>query len=491
MNIVLLRRPLITTVFVVASLGFVAFEVCMADWPRFRGPNGSGIATDSAALPTQWSPETNLAWKLELPGPGASSPIIVGDRVFVTCYSGYGTSREQVGKIENLKRHLVCVDRQTGKQLWMRTVAATLPEDPYSGMGIPAHGYASHTPVADDECVYAFFGKSGVVCYDLDGKEQWKANVGTGSDPKRWGSSSSPILHDDIVIVTASAESGSMIGLDKNSGEEKWRQTADGLIDVWGTPVIAKIDDKRSDLVVGVPYEFWGLNPATGKLRWYSEVMQSDSYNSSVVEADGVIYGIEGRGGGSAAIKAGGKGDTSAANTIWTGRDTARFASPLVYKSKIYYFANGVANCIDATDGSSIFKGRLPARNMHPSAPGRPRENETPESQRPNQGNANSNPTRPNPAGFGSRGGFGSRTGRAARGGFGGADYSSPVAGDGKVYYFKNDGTAYVINASDEFELLATNQTAEGVETFRGTPALSDGQIVVRSNRYLYCIDAP
>ena len=187
-------------------------------------------------------------------------------------------------------------------------------------------------------------------------------------------------------------------------------------------------------------------------------------------------------------MKAGGKGDTSAANTIWTGRDTARFASPLVYQSKIYYFANGVANCIDATDGSSIFKGRLPAKTAKPPASSGARENPRSESQRPQQDRAGSSQTRPNPGGFGARGGFGG--GRGGRGGFGGADYSSPVAGDGKVYYFKNDGTAYVINASDEFELLSTNQIAEGPETFRGTPALSDGQIVVRSNRYLYCIDA-
>ena len=228
--------------------------VCRGDWPRFRGPNGSGIAEDSSEMPIEWGPQKNIVWKLKLPGPGASSPIICGDQVFVTCYSGHGTSRDNVGQIENLKRHLVCVDRKTGKQQWVRTVAATLPEDTYSGMGIPAHGYASHTPVADGERVYVFFGKSGVHCFDLEGNELWKANVGTGSDPKRWGSSSSPIVHEDLVIVTASAESSSLVGLEKRTGKEKWRQTADGLIDVWGTPVIAKVDETRSDLVLGVPY---------------------------------------------------------------------------------------------------------------------------------------------------------------------------------------------------------------------------------------------
>jgi len=444
---------------------------CLGDWPRFRGPNGSGISSDSVELPITWSPAENISWKLRLPGPGASSPIVVGDRIFVTCYSGYGTNRDSVGNIEDLERHLICVDRRTGKQRWIRTVKATLPEDTYSGMGIPAHGYASHTPVADDERVYAFFGKSGVIGFDLDGKELWKTGVGTGSDPKRWGSASSPILHEDLLIVTASAESSSLVGLDKKTGIEKWRQTAEGLLDVWGTPIIAKVDENRSDLVLGVPYEFWGLNPSTGKLRWYSDAMNSESYNSSVVEAEGIIYGIEGRGGGSAAVKAGGKGNTTSANTIWTGRDTARFASPLVYAGRIYYFANGVVNCISAKDGSSIFKGRLPAKSSNLG------------------GASNNNPSeqrdRPSPSGLGGRGGFGARGGR---GGFGNADYSSPVAADGKVYYVKSDGTTYVINASDKFELLATNQTTDSGETFYGTPALSDGQIILRSNRHLYCI---
>ncbi|MDA7878195.1 PQQ-like beta-propeller repeat protein [bacterium] len=477
MNTVLYPRCIRSAALIILAVGFLCSGVCQADWPRFRGPNGSGITTDSAELPTQWGPNENIAWKLALPGPGASSPIIVGDRIFVTCYSGYGTSRENVGKIEELKRHLVCVDRKSGKQLWIRTVKATLPEDTYSGMGIPAHGYASHTPVADNERVYAFFGKSGVICFDHEGHELWKASVGTGSDPKRWGSASSPILHENLVIVTASAESGALVGIDKMTGTEKWRQTANGLVDVWGTPVIVNVAEDRSDLVLGVPYEFWGLNPATGKLRWYSAAMDSDSYNSSVVEAEGVIYGIEGRGGGSAAVKAGGKGDVSSSSTVWTGRDTARFASPLVYDKKIYYFANGVVNCISAKDGSSIFKGRLPAKSNSPAkaAASTPQDSPAREQPRPTQG------------GLGGRGGFG---GRAGRGGFGGADYSSPVAADGKVLYVKSDGTAYVIKASDSFELLATNQTSDAGETFHGTPALSDGQIVLRSNRHLYCIGA-
>ena len=238
-----------------------------ADWLRFRGPNGSGISADSEPTPTQWSPDENLKWKVKLPGPGVSSPIIVGDRVYVTCYSGYGLDRQEPGDINNLKRHLVCVDRQSGEIVWDQSVKAAQPEDPFEGIGVTAHGYASHTPVSDGENIYVFFGKSGVIAFDREGNQLWQTNVGMDSDPKRWGSSSSPIVHDDLLIITASAESRALVGLNKKTGEEVWRQETEGLTDVWGTPLLVDVEG-RTDLVIGVPYEFWGLNPKSGKLQF-------------------------------------------------------------------------------------------------------------------------------------------------------------------------------------------------------------------------------
>jgi outer membrane protein assembly factor BamB len=472
------------------SLGVLACSWLLAsgvsaDWLRFRGPNGSGVSSESDSTPVKWSPEENVKWTVELPGAGVSSPIVVGDRVYVTCYSGYGMDRQNPGDINELKRHLVCVDRGSGKILWDKSVKAALPEDPYSGMGVPSHGYASHTPVSDGENVYVFFGKSGVFAFDKDGDQLWQRSVGSGSDDKRWGSSSSPILHDDLLIVTASAESRALVGLNKKTGEEVWRQETDGLTDVWGTPLLVNIED-RTDLVIGVPYEFWGLNPATGKLRWYSEAMNTDSYNSSVVEADGVIYGIEGRGGGSAAVKAGGKGDVTASNTVWSGNDSARFGTPLVYDGRVYYFSNGVANCISAEDGTSVFKGRLPSTS---SRGGGNREGDA--NRRGPGGGGDGQPGGRPQGGFGGgQGGFGGSRGGfgGGRGGFGSTDYSSPVAADGKIYYLKSDGTTLVLSASDEFELLASNQIASDPETFAATPAISQGQIFLRSSKRLYCV---
>ncbi len=218
------------------------------DWPRFRGPNGTGVSIEKA--PLEWSSDQGIKWKVELPGIGVSSPIVVGDRVFVTSYSGYGVPGG--GEMKDLKRHLSCFDRSSGKELWTKTVDAKLPEDPYSPPGVTSHGYASHTPVSDGKLVFAFFGKSGVYAYDLDGNEKWHAEVGDGSGPMQWGSAASPIVHKDHVIVTASEESEAIYALDTQTGKEIWKSPAEGLRNTWGTPVIAK-GEQGDEVVLSVP----------------------------------------------------------------------------------------------------------------------------------------------------------------------------------------------------------------------------------------------
>ncbi|HEY6564914.1 MAG TPA: PQQ-binding-like beta-propeller repeat protein, partial [Pirellulaceae bacterium] len=243
-----------------------------SDWNRFRGPNGSGVSPDSEATPTTWDASNNIRWRVALPGPGSSSPIIVGDRVLVTCWSGYGTDRENPGDQKDLVRHLICFDRSTGKILWDETVEAVLPEDNYGGM-FAEHGYATHTPVSDGKHVFVYFGKSGALAFDMDGKRLWQTKLGTESDPRGWGSASSPILYKDFVIVTASAESEALVALNKSDGKIVWRQEASGLNSLWGTPILMEAEKGVADLVLGVPMEIWGLNPDTGKLRWFCSAM--------------------------------------------------------------------------------------------------------------------------------------------------------------------------------------------------------------------------
>ncbi len=151
-------------------LAIVAFSLltnsrAAADWAAFRGPGVRGSSPETG-LVTTWSETENLKWKTPLPGPGSSSPIIRGDKVFVTCYSGYGVAKDRPGDPSNLKRHLLCINAADGKVLWDKTVPAVLPEIPYSGR-IQQHGYASHTPATDGQRIYVFFGKSGVLATNI------------------------------------------------------------------------------------------------------------------------------------------------------------------------------------------------------------------------------------------------------------------------------------------------------------------------------------
>ena len=415
------------------------------DWTRFRGANGAGKSKTPA--PVKWSPAENVKWNVSLPGAGVSSPVVVGDKVILTCYSGYGVGKTDE-KIEDLKRHVVCVNRDDGKILWDQAIAAEMPEDVYQGMGVPQHGYASHTPVTDGKNVYAFLGKSGIYAFDLAGKELWHQSVGTDSDDRNWGSASSPVLFEDLVIVPAICESMSLIAFNKDTGEQVWKETADGLRSCWGTPLIVKVDDQRSDLVLGVAGEIWGLNPKTGKMRWLTNGVPGSSFYTSVMVEDGIIYGsAAGRsGGGSIAVKVGGKGDVSESHVKWNSRFGAGYASPVVANDAMFLISRGKISTLNTKTGSEIKAERLPEAAS-------------------------------------------SSGGRQSRGGMS-SDYSSPVVADDKLYYVRKSGETLVFSAEGEFTHLGSNRVTDDEEEFSSTPAITDGQIFLRSNKKLYCIDS-
>ena len=424
-----------------------------SDWLRFRGPNGTGVSADEAPLPVEFGPEKNLAWQLDLPGRGSSCPLVVGDRVFVTCWSGYGMNREDPGDQKDLKRHLVCIDRKSGEVIWDKTVDPYLPEDNYGGM-FAEHGYASHTPVSDGERVYCYFGKTGAVAFDMDGNQLWLTSVGTESDPRDWGSASSPILYKDLLIVTASAESEAMVALDKQTGAEVWRQEASGFSGTWGTPVLIEGDDGRTDIVIGVPYEIWGINPDNGKLRWHCKGIDSNSFCASLVAEGDMVYALDGRNGGACAVQVGGEGDVTDTAVKWRRNQSNRILTPALVDGRLYFVGRGVANCVDAASGDRVYKTRLsggstPAASEQSGAPG---------------------------------------------GGFRSADYASPVVGDGKIYFPSRRGDIYVIAPGDEYQQLAVNRLSDDEdEDWSSTPAVSDGQLFIRSSKRLYCVanDSP
>ena len=453
------------TVGVVAGLALAASSLANAeDWTRFRGPNGSGVAPTGESVPAEWGDDKNLAWKLALPGPGSSSPIIVGNKVFLTCFSGYGVDGNDPGNLSDLKRHLVCIDATNGTQLWDVSVAATMPEDSYSRM-LGEHGYSSGSPVSDGQHVYVFYGKGGVLAYDLSGKELWHVSVGTESGPMRWGSGASPILHDNLVIVNASEENQALVALDYATGKEVWKAEADGLGNTWGTPIIAGEGD-AAELVVGVPGEIWGFNLKTGKLKWYAEGLTDNSFCSSLITDGKVVYAIEGRGGEGVAVRVGGKDDVTKTHTVWRAKASGRITSPILHDGRLYSSSGGAVLCLNAETGEQIYQARFPTAGGA-AAPAEP------------------------PPGGGGRGAFGGPGGggRGGRGG-GGSDYASPILVGDKFILVTRSGLTHVWQTGPEFKSLAENKFASDSSKFNGTPAVSSGRLFVRSDKALYCVQA-
>ena len=431
-----------------------------ADWLRFRGPNGSGIGETDA--PTEFSGDKNVKWKLELPGRGVSSPIVVGDKVFVTCFSGYGF---EDGEIEDLKRHLVCVDRNSGKELWKKTVNAVMPEDSWRPPGIPTHGYASNTPVSDGTHVFAFFGKSGVYAYDLEGNEIWNQSVGHEQSQKGFGSAASPIVTDEHVIINAADESLSIVWLDKKTGKEAFRAEADGLGECWTTPVLVD-NGGKSQIAISVIGEVWGLSKETGKLKWYANGVNSRNAQVSLIVDDGMVYAT---GEESFAIRIDGKGDVSESNTVWEDQMRSRYATPVLVNGHLFSISGSVVECVDAKTGKQVFQERLPGAT---SGGDRDRGGQDERGERGGE--------------RGGGGGFGGRGGRGGGGG-GGGDYASPVVAGGKIYFTLGSGMIHVIEAKPEFKVLASNDMTDS-SGFGGTPASSDNCLFLRSNTHLYCV---
>ncbi len=398
-------------------------------WPRFRGPDGSGVSDDTR-VPLEWGERKNLKWKTPLPGPGSSSPIVWGERVFVTCFSGHD------GERDDLKRHLVCLNRADGKIRWSKTVPAVQPEDPYRGY-LAQHGYASHTPATDGERVYVFFGKSGVLAFDFEGEQLWQTGVGTGSSNRRWGSAASVVLYRDLVIVNAAEESRSLRALDRKTGQLVWKAEARSLELCFGTPLLVPVKGGQ-ELVLAVPGEVWGLNPDTGKLLWYARTDLRGNISPSVVARGDVVFALGGYPSTrSVAVRVGGRKDVTRTHIVWTGEQSSYVPSPVVRGEHLYWVDdNGLACCVEARTGKLVHRRRLPPR--------------------------------------------GTGGGRAV--------YASVLLAGGRLYAVTRQGGTFVLAAKPSLDVLARNPAGDDSD-FNASPAVCDGQLFLRSDKCLYCIE--
>ena len=252
----------------IAIAGILSYQSYADDWAQFRGANAAGVS-EKADLPTEWNEKENLKWQTDLPGFGSSSPIVYGDRIYVTCYSGYGLDKKNPGNPDDLKRHLVCLNKEDGKVVWSTEADLKHPEDPYKGF-ICEHGYASNTPVTDGKMIFAFFGKGGLYAYDMNGKQLWTKDLGKDSGKMKWGSAASLVLVDDLVIVNANEESHTIRAFKKDSGELAW--TIDAEMDLaYSTPAIVSLKDGKKELVIALPAKVIGVDPKTGKQKWFAK----------------------------------------------------------------------------------------------------------------------------------------------------------------------------------------------------------------------------
>lgn len=399
-----------------------------ADWTRFRGPDAEGTSPDSGA-PASWSAEENVAWKTALPGFGASSPITLGDKIFLTSYSGYGLSEEEPGDQENLRLNVLAIDRAGGEILWAKSTTARLPETGYDESFIDLHGYASATPATDGKAVFAFFGRSGVLAYSVDGEPLWRTYV--GDDTHGWGSAASPVLFENLVIVNASVESQSVVALDKSDGREVWR--VEGVGRSWSTPLVVELPGGARELVISMEHKVLGVDPATGKELWECAGVR-DYVCAGVIAHEGVVYITGGRKPQSFAIRAGGRGDVTESHVLWEIKKASKVATPVYHDGHLYWIDNkAAAVCVNAENGEVVYQERLDVS------------------------------------------------------GRGDKVYASLVlVGDKLLGVTRQDGTV-VLAAGPEFKEPGRNDLGDS-SIFNATPTPSEDRLLVRSDRFLYAI---
>lgn len=415
-----------------------------ANWPQWRGPDGSGISTEKN-LPATWTPTTNIKWKAAIPGRGHSSPIVWGNRIFVTTavegdvVPGAKAVKHMAGDKEFLhpdsvgadKKHqfkVIALNRETGKIVWE---ALAWEGTPYDNRHRKS-SYAASTPATDGKMVYAFFGTEGLYAYDFNGKLEWKAQLGK-LGTVGMGTGTSPILFNNLVIVQCDEDNGEasfIVALDKKTGKEAWR-TPRKIQVSWSTPLLVKTAT-RSELITSGTESVVSYDPATGKELWHHKGVESNAIPSPVANNE-MVFLVAGFPAKIAmAIKLGGSGDlTDTPNVPWKyAKGTAYVPSPILYGDYLYLTTDrGILTCIDAKTGEVKYEGgRIPI-----------------------------------PATF----------------------TASPVAFEGKILMTSEDGDTFIVKAGPKHEVLGTNSIGEPVYA---SPAIADGRIFIRGEKNLYCI---
>jgi outer membrane protein assembly factor BamB len=417
-----------------------------ADWPSFRGRDARGVV-EGVTLPTTWNVESgaNVRWKTEIPGLGHSSPVVWGDRVFLTtAVRAEGEESLKVGLYGDIQPvnddsphsfQVMALDLASGKVLWTRTAHEGVPE-------VKRHTKASHansTPATDGEHLVAMFGSEGLHCYDLDGELLWSKDFGVLDSgffmvpTAQWGFASSPLIHQGKVYVQADVQGQSFLAaFDVATGEQVWRTERDE-VPTWSSPAIAPRGDGWQVVVNGYKH-IGGYDAETGAELWKISGGGDIPVPTPIVAGDLIlITSAHGRERPIYAIRTSATGEITVDSEAmaWHQEKAGNYMqTPIVVGDLAYFgFDNGVISVYEWKTGERLYQERL----------------------------------------------GGGQTGFT----------SSPVAGDGKVYFTSEVGDTYVLAHGRELELLATNELGE---TFMSTPAIAGDQILFRARHHLFAI---
>jgi outer membrane protein assembly factor BamB len=408
-------------------------------WPQWRGPLGTGVAPH-AQPPVEWSETKHIRWKTPLPGKGHSTPIVWGDRIFLTAAIPYGDpikprfvrpgAHDNLAMTQNHEFVVLAVDRKIGKILWQKTVHKAAPHE----AGHVSASLASASPVTDGEHVFAFFGSYGLYCLDTDGRPVWKKNLGEMHTKHGHGEGSSPVLHGDTLVINWDHEEQSFIvALDKRTGDQRWR-VARPEETSWATPIVVEHNGKAQVIVSGTK-RIRSYDLTDGMLIWECGGLSSNIV-ASPVAANGFVYA-----GSSYDTRAmlairldGAKGDiTGTEQVVWSRRrGTPYVPSPLLYGDSIYNMQHyqGVIVRLDAKTGNEQGEPiRLEViRDV----------------------------------------------------------YSSPVGAAGRIYVTSREGVTQVMShGEDTPRMLAVNRLDD---SFSASAALVGRELFLRGERFLYCI---
>ncbi len=424
--------------------GVTSAQISLTHWAEWRGPFLNGMARGDA--PTVWSDTKNIKWKAEIPGRGHSTPIVWGDKIFLTTavptkpqaapaesnQTGPRRGGPGGGAGANIEHRfeVICINRKTGKVVWQKTARVATPHEGYHR----AYGsFASNSPITDGKHVYAFFGSRGIYCYDMNGKLVWEKDLGVQMRMRlQFGEGVAPALDGERIILTFDQESDSfVVALDKRTGKELWRAARDERSS-WSTPLIIEHAGRRQ-VVVSATSKVRSYDIQTGKVIWECAGLGSNVIPAPVYH-NGVVYVMSGhRDPRLMAIKLGREGDLTGTDAVlWSHtRGISYTLSPVLHEGKLYVVTDsGQVSCFNIATGEPYYhQVRLPR-----------------------------------PYNF----------------------KASPVGANGKLYLATEEGDVIVAKMGEKLEVISTNKLEDQV--FLASPVIVEGELFLRSQNTLYCI---